>query len=263
MTGAINALFDTHCHMDVQEFAADRDRVIAEARAAGVNEMLVPAVDRAHWPGLLELCAREPGLYAALGLHPVYLQTHGKDDVAALAASLQDARPAAIGEIGLDYFVEQLDRQQQQALFEAQLCIARDAGLPVVLHVRRAHDAVLSTLRRIRVKGGVAHAFNGSLQQAQQYTDMGFRLGFGGTLTYERAQKIRRLAAELPREAIVLETDAPDIPVASHKGERNSPAYLPECLQALAAVREEAPADLARQTTLNAREVFGLGEGGA
>lgn len=251
-------LFDTHCHIDVEEFATDREQVIADARASGVCNMLVPAVDRSHWPGLLALCKREPGLHPALGLHPVYLQTHGPDDVEALASQVGQTPPVAIGEIGLDYFVDELDRQKQQILFEAQLCIARDAGLPVVLHVRKAHDAVLSTLRRIRVKGGTAHAFNGSLQQAQQYIDMGFKLGFGGTLTYTRAQKIRQLASQLPLEAIVLETDAPDIPVASHRGERNSPAYLPECLAALADVRDEDPARLAEQTTRNAREVFGL-----
>jgi TatD DNase family protein len=164
----------------------------------------------------------------------------------------------AIGEIGLDYYVDGLDRSGQQSLFEAQLAIARDANLPVILHVRKSHDAVLATLRRIPVRGGICHAFNGSLQQAAQYIEMGFRLGFGGMLTFERSVKLRALARELPVESLVLETDAPDMTVAQHRGERNSPEYLPYCLDALASVRDEDTTELARITTANAREVLNL-----
>jgi len=251
-------LIDTHCHLDVAEFDADRDQVLARSRARGVRRLVIPAVDAAHWRSLLDLCRREPGLYPALGLHPVYLEQHRREDIQALETALAEQRPVAVGEIGLDYFVDGLDRERQQRLFEAQLAAARTAGLPVILHVRKAHDQVLAALRRIRVAGGIAHAFNGSPQQAQQYLDMGFRLGFGGTLTYERSSKIRALAARLPLEAIVLETDAPDMAVAAHRGERNSPEYLPDCLQALAEVRAQDPALLAEQTTRNACEVLGL-----
>lgn len=251
-------LIDTHCHIDVEEFAADRDAVLARSRAAGVSRMLVPAVAARGWRFLLDLCRSEAGLLPALGLHPVYLDRHTDADVAALAEWVGRERPVAVGEIGLDYFVEELDRQRQQALFEAQLQVAREADLPVILHVRKAHDQVLATLRRIRVRGGIAHAYNGSLVQAQQYIDLGFKLGFGGMLTYERSSKLRTLARELPLEALVLETDAPDLTVASHRGERNSPEYLPECLQALAEVRGESPAVVAQATTCNAEQVFGL-----
>lgn len=251
-------LIDTHCHIDVEEFAADRDAVLARSRAAGVSRMLVPAVAARGWRFLLDLCRSEAGLLPALGLHPVYLDRHTDADAAALAEWVGRERPVAVGEIGLDYFVEELDRQRQQALFEAQLQVAREADLPVILHVRKAHDQVLATLRRIRVRGGIAHAYNGSLVQAQQYIDLGFKLGFGGMLTYERSSKLRTLARELPLEALVLETDAPDLTVASHRGERNSPEYLPECLQALAEVRGESPAVVAQATTRNAEQVFGL-----
>lgn len=251
-------LIDTHCHIDVEEFAADRDAVLARSRAAGVARMLVPAVTARGWRFLLDLCRSEAGLLPALGLHPVYLDRHTDADVAALAEWVGRERPVAVGEIGLDYFVEELDRQRQQALFEAQLQVARAADLPVILHVRKAHDQVLATLRRIRVRGGIAHAYNGSLVQAQQYIDLGFKLGFGGMLTYEHSSKLRTLARELPLEALVLETDAPDLTVASHRGERNSPEYLPECLQALAEVRGESPAVVAQATTCNAEQVFGL-----
>jgi TatD DNase family protein len=223
-----------------------------------VVAQVLPAVGRAGWPFLLELCRTEPDLFPALGLHPVYLDQHGDADVDALASAVADERPVAIGEIGLDWFVEGLDRERQQALFERQLTVARDAGLPVILHVRRAHDAALQIIRRLRVRGGIAHAYSGSLEQAWQYLDLGFRLGFGGMLTFERSTKLRRLARELPLEAIVLETDAPDLTVASHRGARNSPEYLPECLAALAEVRGEDPDVVAARTTANARAVLGL-----
>ncbi|HFD79477.1 MAG TPA: TatD family deoxyribonuclease [Gammaproteobacteria bacterium] len=251
-------LVDTHCHLDLDAFEADRGQVLERARAAGVTRMVLPAVDAAHWNGLLRLCRDQPGLFPALGLHPVFLDRHGAGDVAALERAVERHSPVAIGEIGLDFLLRELDRARQQQLFEAQLEVARNAGLPVILHVRKAHDQVLATLRRIPVAGGTAHAFNGSLQQAHQYLDLGFRLGFGGMLTYARSTRLRRLARALPPQGLVLETDAPDMTVAAHHGERNSPEYLPYCLQALAEVRDEEPEELARQTTENARAVFAL-----
>lgn len=251
-------LIDTHCHIDVEEFDTDRAAVLARTRQAGVTRLVVPAVMASGWRHLLDLCRREAGLLPALGLHPVYLDRHREGDVASLAEWVARERPVAIGEIGLDYFVADLDRQRQQALFEAQLTVARETALPVILHVRKAHDQVLATLKRLRVRGGIAHAFNGSLQQARQYIELGFKLGFGGMLTYERSNKLRALARELPLEALVLETDAPDMTVAAHRGERNSPEYLPDCLRALAEVREDDPEAVARATSRNAEQVLGL-----
>jgi TatD DNase family protein len=251
-------IIDTHCHLDVAEFDPDRQSVLARARANGVAAIVVPGVLAPGWDHLWRFCAGESDLYPALGLHPVYLERHQEADLAALEKLLAERRPVAVGEIGLDYFVTGLDRQRQQALFEAQLEMAGAADLPVILHVRKAHDAVLATLRRIRVPGGIAHAYNGSLQQARQYIDLGFKLGFGGMLTYERSRRLRLLARELPAEAIVLETDAPDLTVAQHRGMRNSPEYLPYCLAALAEARGENREDLARQTSANARAVLGL-----
>jgi len=251
-------LIDTHCHLDVEEFDPDRDQVLADARAAGLTGIVIPAIHAAGWPRLLDLCASATDLHPALGLHPVYLAQHRAEHIADLERSLAEARPLAVGEIGLDFYEKGLDPVRQQSLFEAQLALARDAGLPVLLHVRKAHDQVLATLKRLRVRGGIAHAFNGSLQQAGQYLDLGFRLGFGGMLTYERSRRLRPLARALPIEAIVLETDAPDMVVAAHRGERNSPAYLPDVLAALAQVRDADPDELAAQTNGNAREVLGL-----
>ncbi len=254
----MSPLFDTHCHIDAKEFDADRAQVIAEARAVGVTHMLVPGVLADGWDALQSLCASEPGLYPAYGLHPVYCDRHRLADLDRLARQLESGAPVAVGEIGLDFQIPAADRDAQMRLFEAQLAMARDAGLPVVLHVRKAHDAVLDCLRRIRVPGGFAHAFNGSVQQAAIYESLGFRLGFGGMLTYVRSTRLRRLARELPLDLLVLETDAPDLTVASHHGERNSPAYLPECLAALAEVKDEDPAEVARITTANACAVLGL-----
>lgn len=249
-------LVDTHCHIDVEAFDSDRSQVLERARARGVRRILVPAIDAAHWPGLLRLCQQEQGLFPALGLHPVLLTRHQGADIQALEEAVDKHRPAAVGEIGLDFFITELDRDRQQQLFEMQLEVARNADLPVILHVRKAHDQVLATLRRIRVKGGIAHAFNGSLQQAQRYIDLDFKLGFGGMLTYPRSKKIRRLASQLPLSAMVLETDAPDMVVSAHHGERNSPEYLTDCLYALAEVRAEEPRALAEQTTRNACEAL-------
>lgn len=251
-------LIDTHCHLDVSEFDADREAVLARCRSMGITRIVVPAVTASGWDGLLALCARESGLLPALGLHPVYLDLHQDQDVALLADYLRRERPVAVGEIGIDHYVKSIDHQRQQTLFAAQLTCAREADLPVLLHVRKAHDEVLAVLRRIRVKGGIAHAFNGSLQQAEQYLELGFKLGFGGTLTYERSRNIRRLARELPLEAIVLETDAPDLVVASHHGERNSPEYLIEVAEALAEIRAEALELIAATTSANACAVLGL-----
>jgi TatD DNase family protein len=255
---SVMELFDSHCHLDVAEFDADREAVLARARAVGVVQMVVPAVTAAGWPALLELCRRERGLYPALGLHPLYLDSHREADLVELRRLVMHERPVAIGEIGLDYFVAGFDRERQQWLFEQQLAIAEEFRLPVLLHVRKAHDPVLQTLRRFKLVGGIAHAFNGSLQQARHYIELGFGLGFGGMLTYDRSTKIRALAAELPLSAMVLETDAPDMSPARHHGERNSPEYLPEVLQALAELRGVAASQLAPQLRANTLALLGL-----
>ena len=250
-------LFDSHCHLDVAEFDVDRAALLARARAAGVTRIAVPAVDAAGWPALLALCRREAGLYPALGLHPIYIDTHRDRDLDELRRLVAEERPLAIGEIGLDYFVPGLDRGRQQGLFEAQLRIAAEFSLPVLLHVRKAHDPVLATLKKMKfTHGGIAHAFNGSLVQAQQYIELGFRLGFGGMLTYERSTRLRALAQELPLESLVLESDAPDMTPAAHHGERNSPEYLPEVLATLAGLRGMAEEALAAQLLVNTRDAL-------
>ncbi|QIK38157.1 TatD family hydrolase [Caldichromatium japonicum] len=256
-------LIDTHCHLDVSEFDPDRAEVLARTRAASVGALVIPGIAAASWEALLACCAAAPTegprLYPALGLHPFYLDGHRAADLGYLESLLAAHRLVAIGEIGLDRYVDGLDLDRQIWFFKRQLAIARAAGLPVILHVRKAHEEVLTSLRYEPVPaGGIVHAFNGSLEQGRRYLDLGFRLGFGGMLTFARSSRLRRLALELPLAAIVLETDAPDLTVASHRGERNSPEYLPEVLAALAELRELAPDTAAAQTTANACAVLRL-----
>ena len=253
-------LFDTHCHLDVSPLWEQVDQLLQRSRAVGVRDLIIPGVDRGNWQRLLDLCQQESGLHAAPGLHPMYLKLHQPSDLEVLALLAKEGQIIALGEIGLDYFIPELDRQAQQELFEAQLAIASMAQLPVLLHARKAHDQVLATLRRKRfIFGGIVHAFSGSYQQAMEYIKLGFALGVGGTITYDRATKIRKNCTELPQEWLVLETDAPDIIVAKHRDAPcNLPEYLPEILYELASLRKEEPEITATYTTENARRILGL-----
>ncbi|MGZ8260337.1 MAG: TatD family hydrolase [Caldimonas sp.] len=256
---------DTHCHLDAAEFDPDRDAVVERARAAGVVQIVVPAVDRHNFDRVRALAHRH-GLSYALGIHPMCTAGAGDADLAALRETLarhaDDPRLVAVGEIGLDHFIAGLDRDRQAAIFAAQLALAAEFGLPVLLHVRRAIDPVLKHLRRKSVPGGFAHAFNGSEQQAAAFVELGFRLGFGGAVTFDQALRIRRVGAALAQDAIVLETDSPDIAPqwryrtaaarAAGATMRNEPAELAPIGAALAKLRSEPVEAFAAATTANA-----------
>jgi TatD DNase family protein len=251
-------LVDSHCHLDALEFDRDRDAVVARARAAGVTRQIVPAVDAASWPKLRGVCAATPGLFAAYGLHPMYLAEHRDEHLSKLRDWLQQEQPVAVGECGLDYFVEGLDHETQQHYFTAQLELAREFGLPVIVHARRAVDAVIASIRRVGGLRGVVHSYSGSAEQARQLWDLGFLLGLGGPVTYERANRLRRLAATMPDEYLLLETDAPDQPDSGIRGQRNEPARLVNVLQVIAGLRGVTPEELATTTTANAERLFRL-----
>ena len=263
---------DSHCHLDAAEFDADRAEVIARARAAGVGMWVLPAVHVANFDAVRELAHAHDCVYA-LGIHPLYVDRASDADLEHLREALRtqrdDPRLVAVGEIGLDHFAPGLDRERQQHFYVAQLKLARDAGLPVILHVRRSADALLAGLRRVPVAGGIAHAFNGSAQQAMQFIKLGFALGFGGAMSFERALQIRHLAATLPETALVLETDAPDIPpqwlyrraaeragaLAEHDS-RNEPAELPRIAQTLSTLRGWTREETAAVTSANVLRVL-------
>ncbi|WP_374439913.1 TatD family hydrolase [Pseudomonas panipatensis] len=255
-------LIDTHNHIDFPDFAADRAAMLQRCRALGVERQVLLGVFRENWDEVLRLADAHDELYAALGLHPLYLARHRPQHLVELREYLQrlagQPKLCAVGEIGLDYYVEELDRAAQQALFEAQLRLAIDCELPVLLHVRRSHAAVIATLKRFRVpRRGIVHAFAGSREEAREYLKLGFRLGLGGAPTWPQANRLRKVLAELPLEAIVLETDAPDMAPAMYPGQRNSPEHLPAICAALAEVRGVTPEELAEASTRNAMEVFG------
>lgn len=251
-------LIDTHCHLDAGEFDADRDAAYDRACRAGVEIQVIPAVTSDNFAAVANVCQRYPRCLPAWGMHPMYIHTHRPDHLDVLRRRIDTWRPVAIGEIGLDLFVPDLDFATQEFFYVEQLKIARDYDLPVLLHCRRANDPILKHLRRIGLKGGIAHAFSGSRQQADEFLKLGFRLGFGGAFTYSRATRLRALAAELPLEAIVLETDSPDIPPAWIARQRNEPAELAGIAQSLAELRGLPVGEVVRQTTANARQVLGL-----
>ncbi|GCB02958.1 TatD family hydrolase [Ralstonia sp. SET104] len=257
---------DTHCHLDASDFDTDRDAVVAQAHAAGVDHIVVPAVARWNFDTVRALASQHAGCSYALGIHPIYAAQASDDDLVELrrqvAASMDDPRFVAVGEIGLDFFIPNHDVERQNAVFRAQLRIAREFDLPVLMHVRKSQDQVRSAAAKAGVRG-IAHAFNGSPEQAHRFVDAGFKLGFGGVFTFSRANRVRRLAAEMPIESIVLETDAPDLAPAwlaadqfgEQAGVRNVPAEVARVAGAMARLRGitiEALADQARRNSIEA-----------
>ncbi|HAF45326.1 MAG TPA: DNAase [Gallionellaceae bacterium] len=253
MTGFV----DTHCHLDAAEFGDRQADIVRDAAAAGVVRIVAPSVALSNFDIVRTLCKQYPGCFPAYGIHPMYTDAATPNDLQILRDYLQQHRPVAIGEIGLDFFIPHYDQTCQEHFFVEQLKLAREFDLPVLLHIRRAQDTILKHLRQIRVQGGIAHAFNGSRQQADEFIKLGFKLGFGGAMTYPRATRLRDLAATLPLESIVLETDAPDIPPDFlEKGLPNEPKYLPRIAQTLAELRGMPLEEVARATAANSIAVM-------
>ncbi len=260
-------LIDTHCHLDFPAFDGWRAEALAAAARADVRRIVVPGVTRAEWSRLLQLVEQQPDprvrLYPALGLHPCFMAEYGDGDIDALAQLLERRRDlVAIGEIGLDFFIEPHDAAAQIALLRQQLQLAKRFELPVLLHVRKAHDRVLQLLRQVKLaRGGIVHAFSGSEQQARVYAGLGFKLGFGGAISYARARKLRRLVAELPLEWLVLETDAPDMVLEAWRDEPNRPQRVADVAQLIAQLRGEPPERVAAVTTASASALLRLDRG--
>jgi TatD DNase family protein len=251
-------LIDAHCHFDDDLFDADRDQAYARARAAGVSQQVIPGIKAAWWPRIKQLCEDYPGLYPNYGLHPMFIPSHTPGHLDQLRHWIEQEQPVAIGECGLDYFIEEPQKAQQQFYFEAQLDLAREFALPVVIHARRSVEEVIKTLRRFPGVTGMLHSYAGSEQQAYRLIDMGFCFSFGGAITYDRAKRLRRLIASLPLDTLLLETDAPDQPDSSHRGARNEPAYLPNVLETLHQLRKEPIEQITQQITKNTKRLFAL-----
>src|SRR5690554_4757093 len=252
-------LIDAHCHLDFADFDDDREAMFERARAAGVEHFMVPGTTRERWPLVLALGAARSDVSIGLVLHPCFMDEHGEGDVEALAGVL-DEHPGVrtLGECGIDArFEETLDAQWE--LFDAQLYLAKARQLPVVIHCVQANDKVFKRLRQLDLPaGGLIHAFAGSPEQAWKFNDLGFVVGLGGAVTYERAQRLWRAVKRLPENGFVLETDSPDMPLCGHQGQRNEPARIARVCEMVAKLRGESPATIAAQSTATARRVFDI-----
>ena len=257
-------LIDSHCHLDFTAFDPDREAVLTRSAAAGVVAVVVPGTTAADWGRTAAVAAASPALHPAFGLHPLFMDQHRPEaDLDTLASRLAQEGPGravAVGEIGLDLRAHGVDQAAQEALLDAQLALAAERELPVIIHAVRAHHRLVGRLRRWKGPGGVIHAFNGSPEDAHAYIDAGFRLGIGGLVTWPRNRRLRALVAELPLRALLLETDAPDMAPADCPSSRNSPEYLPRILAEVAALRGEDEATVAAATSAGARMLFGLGD---
>ena len=252
-------LFDTHCHLDFPVFDKDRKLLIEKSIESGIKNILIPGIKKDDWRLVRMHVALNKSLHAALGLHPMYIDQHTNQHLHDLEMALKLPPVLAVGEIGLDFYDRKLDKEKQELFFRAQLKLAKNFGLPVVLHVRKAHDEVLKHLRLLQfTDAGIVHAFSGSLQQAKSYISKGFKLGFGGTMTFNRSVKIRELAKILPLDSIVLETDAPDMVPSTSTSKRNTPVHLLNNFHTLCQLRDESPEQIAAITTANAKKVLRL-----
>jgi len=251
-------LVDSHCHLDDPRFDLDRAQVIARARQAGIGQIVVPATTATRWPQVRSVCQGQPGIHPAFGLHPMFSGQHRRDHITALEQVLADGDAVAIGECGLDYSSAQWDPALQQHFFAAQINLARQTGLPLIIHARKAVEPVILALKRAGGVAAVVHSYSGSIEQARQLADLGVHVSIGGPMTHERANRLHKLVAALPDWQLLLETDAPDQPDACCQGQRNEPARLAAICEFAAGLRQTTPAALASLTSANARRLFRL-----
>lgn len=254
------SLVDSHAHVDADAFDDDRAQALERAADAGVRHIVVPATTAARWPRLNDLCDAHPALHAAFGLHPMFLDEHREAHLASLPEWLHDHHAVAVGECGLDFYIDDPQPDCQRKYFRGQLEVARDLDLPIIVHARRAVEEVIHTVREVGHLRGVIHSFAGSREQARQLADLGFLVGIGGPVTYDRAKRLRRMVTDIPLDTLLLETDAPDQPGANRRGERNESAWLPDILHCIADLRDEDASTIAKATHDNAVRLFGLSD---
>ena len=255
-------LIDAHCHLDVEAFDADRAQVLERAASNGISDIVIPGTERRYWDRINNLCTEDHRLHACYGLHPYWVNRHQLEDISALQTYIEGNPPVAIGECGLDFRKHMLseadDKTRQLTFFEAQLGLAEDHQLPVVIHSVRATEAVIQSIQKFKNLRGMIHSYSGSLEQARQLVDIGFYISLGGSVTHEKASKLRKVAQSIPLSSMLLETDAPDQPDKQHTGQRNEPAFIRNTLEEIARLRTESAEEIARQTSANARTLFAI-----
>ena len=251
-------LIDSHCHLDFEAFDSDRQQVLRRATENNISDIIIPGTQINYWQRVRSLCAADESLHACYGLHPYWLEQHTEKDLIKLSDYIEKYKPVALGECGLDYRPQFSDRKNQLKFFDAQLHLAQEQNLPAVIHSVHATDDVIKTLKKHKNLTGMIHSFSGSPEQARQLTDLNFYISIGGSVTYQHAKKIRKTASDIPLASLLVETDAPDQADEQHHKERNEPAYLVNTVEAIAQLREESFAQIAQQTTINAKKLFKL-----
>lgn len=252
------ALIDSHCHLDFEAFDNDRSEVLQRAKDNNVSDIVIPGTERIYWDRINNLCKSHQQLHACYGLHPYWVNKHNKHDIEILKEYIGSNRPVALGECGLDFRAQQADKKTQLYFFEAQLNIAINCRLPVIIHSVRATETVIETVKKFKDLTGMIHSYSGSSEQARQLIDLNFYISVGGSVTYDNANKIQKVAKETPLTSLLIETDAPDQPDKKHSGKRNEPAYIIDTVKAISEIREESVERVTEQTTINAKNIFGI-----
>jgi len=251
-------IIDSHCHIDFDDFDSDRDQVIQRARDSDIDHIIVPSIATSSWNRVKQTCKHYSHLHPAYGLHPYFLDDHKPSHLAELEQWLDDEKPVAVGECGLDFYLKHLDKNKQIEFFNAQLKIAFDHKLPVIIHSRKATEEVIHTIKKYPGLCGMIHSYSGSLEQAKQLIDLGFYLSFGGAVTYDKATRIRSIAKQIPLNALLIETDSPDQPDLKHHGKRNEPVYILNTLRTLSILKDLPEETIANATSSNAVSLFNL-----
>ena len=251
-------LIDSHCHLDFEVFDNDRSEVLQRAKDNNISDIVIPGTEKIFWDRIKHLCENNPYLHACYGLHPYWINNHNEQDIDALDTYIETSHPVALGECGLDFRPHQADKKTQLNFFEAQLTIANNHRLPVVIHSVKATESIIQMIKKFKNLRGMIHSYSGSTEQARQLIDLNFYISIGGSLTYDHAKKIKKVAKEIPLTSLLLETDSPDQPDQKNSGKRNEPAYLINTLDVISALRNEQREIIAQQTTSNAKTLFNI-----
>ena len=251
-------LIDSHCHVDFEAFDNDRSEVLQRAKDNNISDIVIPGTEKIFWDRIKQLCENQPQLHACYGLHPYWVNNKNTPDIHALETYIESNRPVALGECGLDFRPQQADKKTQLYFFEAQLTIANKHRLPLVIHSVKATESVIQMIKKFKNLSGMIHSYSGSPEQARQLIDLNFYISLGGSVTYDNAHKIKKVARQTPLTSLLLETDSPDQPDQKNSGKRNEPAYLINTLEVISGLRDESRENIARQTTLNAKALFNI-----